>query len=186
MKYSTRSGYSAVMQSLHWITAILVLIAFVLGPGGTEDAVYSSGHAFDRELHETLGISIFAITCFRLLWQTFENRPEFRKTPWWMEVSANAMKLGLYFLLLAVPLTAISGAWLEGHSLTFLAGVQIAPPVNTAHGIGKALAEIHSWLGDTILWLAGIHSAAALYHHLILKDAVLRSMLPRWIPFQRD
>ncbi len=35
-------------------------------------------------------------------------------------------------------------------------------------------------LGDAILWLAGMHAAAAIYHHLVLKDGVLASMLPPW------
>jgi len=28
------------------------------------------------------------------------------------------------------------------------------------------------------MWLAGFHAAAALYHHFVLKDGVLRAMLP--------
>lgn len=44
------------------------------------------------------------------------------------------------------------------------------------------IARIHSWLGDAILWLAGFHALAGLYHHIVLKDGVLVSMLPRWVP----
>jgi cytochrome b561 len=33
-------------------------------------------------------------------------------------------------------------------------------------------------LGDAIMWIAGLHAAAALFHHFILKDSVLRTMLP--------
>jgi cytochrome b561 len=32
------------------------------------------------------------------------------------------------------------------------------------------------------MWIAGIHAVAAIYHHLVLKDDVLVSMLPRWFP----
>jgi cytochrome b561 len=31
------------------------------------------------------------------------------------------------------------------------------------------------------LSLAGLHAVAAIYHHVFLRDAVLVSMLPRWI-----
>ena len=47
-----------------------------------------------------------------------------------------------------------------------------------AHAAGSVVASIHTWLGDTILWLAGVHAAAALFHHFVLRDRVLRSMLP--------
>ena len=38
--------------------------------------------------------------------------------------------------------------------------------------------DVHKFLGDAIMWLAGLHAAAALYHHFILKDGVLATMLP--------
>jgi cytochrome b561 len=33
-------------------------------------------------------------------------------------------------------------------------------------------------LGTSLIWLAGLHAAAALFHHFFLKDRVLRQMLP--------
>ena len=60
-------------------------------------------------------------------------------------------------------------------------GLEIAPPFAASHELGVAIATIHTWLGDAILWVAGLHAAAALYHHFILKDGVLASMLPAWL-----
>jgi cytochrome b561 len=56
--------------------------------------------------------------------------------------------------------------------------MQIPPPISEHHAVGKTIAEIHTWLGDTILWVAGLHAVAGLYHHFVLKDGVLTSMLP--------
>ena len=44
------------MQILHWLAAIIVLAAFVCGPGGSEERVNAAARAFDRQLHETLGV----------------------------------------------------------------------------------------------------------------------------------
>jgi cytochrome b561 len=50
-----------------------------------------------------------------------------------------------------------------------------------AHAAGQAVAKIHTILGDAVVWLAGFHTAAALFHHFVLRDEVLLSMLsPRW------
>jgi cytochrome b561 len=38
--------------------------------------------------------------------------------------------------------------------------------------------DVHGFLGDAILWLAGLHAVAAIYHHVFLKDGVLLTMLP--------
>ena len=91
---------------------------------------------------------------------------------------AGVVQAALYVLLFAVPLTAITGAWLEGHALTLLGGAMVPPPLAESHELGASLAEVHTWLGDAILWLAGVHAAAGLLHHYVLKDGVLRSMLP--------
>jgi len=54
----------------------------------------------------------------------------------------------------------------------------IGPFVATSHDFGRALTELHPFLGDAIVWVAGLHTAAALFHHFILRDRVLLSMLP--------
>jgi cytochrome b561 len=36
----------------------------------------------------------------------------------------------------------------------------------------------HALVANAVLIVAGLHSAAALFHHFILRDATLRRMLP--------
>jgi bifunctional ADP-heptose synthase (sugar kinase/adenylyltransferase) len=51
--------------------------------------------------------------------------------------------------------------------------------VNTSEYDVVIVADFgHGFLGDAIVWLAGLHAVAAIYHHVILKDGVLASMLP--------
>jgi cytochrome b561 len=173
--------YGGVAQALHWATAILVLVAFIYGPGGSEQRVYSAARDWDRQLHETLGMCVLTLVVLRSAWRLFDDRPDPPAVSRWMGLAASIAQALLYVLMFAVPLTAIAGAWLEGHPLTLLGGLQVQPMVAEAHDTGKLIAEIHTWLGDTILWLAGFHALAGIYHHFILRDGVLRSMLPRWL-----
>jgi cytochrome b561 len=178
--------YGPVAQAFHWVTAILVLVAFIYGPGGSEQRVYSPARDFDRQLHETLGMCVFALAAMRMLWRAVDARPDPPEVPRWMGIASKAAHWGLYVLLFAVPLTAIAGAWLEGHPLTLLGGIEMPPLLGLSHDLGAQIATLHSWLGDAILWLAGFHAVAALYHHIVLKDGVLASMLPRWLPLRRN
>jgi cytochrome b561 len=171
--------YSAIAQLFHWVTAIAVLVAFIYGPGGPPDRVYSAALDADRRLHETLGLIVMGLTVLRVLWALFDQRPAPVPAARWMQLSARAVQGLLYLLLLAVPLTAMVGAWLAGHPLTLLGGIDVPSWVGEAHDPGLTLAELHGWLGDAILWLAGLHAAAALYHHRFLRDGVLVSMLPQ-------
>jgi len=59
-----------------------------------------------------------------------------------------------------------------------------SPRQSSNRGIGQTLAELDGWLGDEILWLAGLHAVAAFYHYWILGDGVLVSMLPAWLPLR--
>ena len=174
--------YGVVAQAFHWATALFVLVAFIFGPGGSEERVYSPAGDFDRQLHETLGLCVFALVAMRTIWRLVDKRPSPPQVSRWMGIMATVVQAALYLLLFALPLTAIAGAWLEGHPLTLLAGVGIQPLIGISHDAGATIANIHGWLGDAILWLAGFHALAGLYHHFVLKDGVLTSMLPRWFP----
>ena len=182
---TSRTRYGAVAQAFHWLTAMLVLIAFIYGPGGSEQQVYSAAGNFDRQLHETLGLCVLALVVLRLLWRLVDTRPEPVEVSRWMGLAATAVQVALYLLLFAVPVTAIAGAWLEGHPLTVLGGLEISPRLAESHAAGALIAEIHTWLGDAILWLAGLHAVAALAHHFLLRDGVLLSMLPGRGPVRR-
>ncbi len=176
--FSTHERYGAVAQFFHWTTAIVAVAAFVYGPGGSEQRVYAAARDFDRQLHETLGLVVFALTLARLLWRAFDGAPDTPPMPAWMDRTATVVQWLLFILLLALPLTAISGAWLEGHPLTLLGGIRIGPWLGEAHATGSTLASLHTWLGDILMWIAGAHAAAALGHHFLLRDKLLRSMLP--------
>jgi cytochrome b561 len=176
--FSTRLRYGAVAQLFHWATAVLVVAAFVYSPGGSEQRVYSLARDFDRQLHETLGVAVLTLVIIRLAWRAFDVAPDDPPMPPWMRLSSKVVQATMYVLLLSLPLTAISGAWLEGHPLTFLGNVRIGPWLAEHHSVGSTIASVHTWLGNAILWVAGVHAAAALYHHFVLKDGVLRSMLP--------
>ena len=181
MRHPATSRYSAPAQVLHWLTAVLVLAAFIYGPGGSEERVYATARDFDRQLHETLGVSVLTLVAIRLLWSAVDARPAAPSVARWMDIASKVVQAAVYVLLFAVPLTAIAGAWLEGHPLTLMGGIRFSPLVAESHSLGAKFAEVHTWLGDTLMWLAGVHAVAGLFHHYVLNDNVLKSMLPDWL-----
>ena len=63
------------------------------------------------------------------------------------------------------------------HQITARQSVDIAPWITQNPDMGHKLSQLHGWLGDAIMCLAGLHASAALFHHYVLHDNVLRSML---------
>lgn len=177
MRRNTASPrYSAFAQACHWVTATLVLTAYVVSKGDSY-SLYSAEADGLRRIHETLGVLVFIVVVLRLLGGLIDGTPAKRPMPRWMAVAAKFFHFALYALLISIPATAVLGTWLEGIPVTLL-GFDIAPQFAQVRELGQLIMDIHITLGHAILWAAGAHSAAALYHHFYLRDEVLRSMFP--------
>lgn len=181
---TTVRRYDPLSRALHWLTAIAVTIAFILGPGGFGRLMRQGVDPATRSdivWHETLGLLVFGLTLLRLVWLAFRPAaPVFSMAPW-MHRLAQLVHLGLWGLLLAVPVTALLTLGSEGHPLTLLGGLRVDHMPLIADSALAHLAdwgEVHEFLGDAIMWLAGLHAAASIFHHVVLKDGVLTAMLP--------
>jgi cytochrome b561 len=177
--------YGDAAQVFHWLTLILVIAAYATSPGGPERRVFSASMDFSRQLHETLGMAVFVLVLLRLVWRAVDRTPELPVPRLWVERLARPMHLLLYVLLLTIPFTAVIGSWLEGHPLTLLGLAPIAPYLAQSHTLGETVLTLHTLLGNAILWAAGLHAAAAVFHHFWLRDEVLIAMLPEALPIAR-
>src|SRR3954465_15872152 len=92
--------YSATAQVLHWLTALLVIAAYITSVGGPEARVYAAANDFDRGLHELLGISVFVLTLVRVCWRSIFSPPKSPEMPAWIEFGSKLGHWTLYALLL--------------------------------------------------------------------------------------
>lgn len=187
MNAKSSNRYDAFSILFHWITAIAVTIAFILGPGGFGRLMRQGvdpATRMDIVWHESLGILVLTLTLVRLLWLLLRPASPKIATAPWMRVASTLTHVALWALLLALPVTALLALGTEDHPLTLLGGLRVDHMPLIANLAIADLADwgdVHGLLGDAILWLAGLHAAAALFHHFIIKDGVLFSMVPlKW------
>lgn len=88
------------------------------------------------------------------------------------------MHISLYVLLVAQVALRLLLRWAQAESFMFFglfpmqfSGTEHRDPAHTVE-------ELHDTVAWIIISLAGLHAAAALVHHYIWKDGVLRRMLP--------
>ena len=186
MSTAPKARYDATSMAFHWATAMAVLAAFILGPGGfgglLRDGVDPGTH-LDIVWHESLGVLIFAMTALRLLWTAVRPAAPQIEMPGPLRMSSKLVHWALWVLLLITPITALLTLGSEGAPLTLLGGLRADQLGVIANSAVASLADwggIHTLLGDTIIWVAGLHAVAAIFHHIKLKDGVLVSMVP-WL-----
>jgi len=164
--FSNHIRYGAVTQAFHWVTVVLLATAWLVAHG---DA---------RTLHETVGLAVFAIVAARLLWRAVDRRPKHDELSPVVALGSKLVHWLLYGMLIAIPVTAIVGTWIGGHPITVYGLGQIGPYLAASRQLGHQIMGIHELLANAIVVVAGLHAAAALFHHFFMKDGVLRMMLP--------
>ncbi len=174
--------YSAAARHMHWVTAAVVLAMIPAGLAmtyrgntlniwdGLTNAMYSS--------HKLLGFLVLWLVAGRLAYRLLKGAPPDEPTLlWWQKAGSHLVHWLLYGLLLVVPLLGWVGVSLYP-SLTVFGLFNLPALAAPNEDLAKVVLEIHGTLAILMGLLACAHVGAALYHHLIRKDGVLRRMLP--------
>jgi cytochrome b561 len=161
--------------ALHWITALLVAVLWTIvqtvdfPPNGPLRVDY-------RSLHIVLGIALGIVLLFRLTWRLSrrETIPPIDKGL--LLVAARMTHWALYVMLILAVGLGIATEWTRGDSIFNLFRIPVFDPGNRS--LARLIHGWHALAANAILIVAGLHAAAALFHHFILRDATLRRMLP--------
>jgi cytochrome b561 len=137
----------------------------------------ASWHDLLKEIHINCGLIILGITIARLFWRIFNPAPPLLPLPQIQMTAAKLAHLGLYGLLLALPLCGWLMVSAFGHPPIFLNLLELPGLLSKDRGNAILLKEAHEWLAYLLAGLVGLHAGAALAHHYIIKDATLTRML---------
>ncbi|MDE2262498.1 MAG: cytochrome b/b6 domain-containing protein [Gammaproteobacteria bacterium] len=171
----TPARYDGVSILLHWITAALVVILWTLGQ--TIDFFPKGAPKIDaRSTHFLLGVTLGVVLLIRVAWRAGAGRSMPLADKGWLGVTAKAVHYGLYVLVAATVVLGIFNAWQRGDVVFNVFTIPKLIPGDLV--LKRTLEELHGDFADVVLIVAGLHAAAALAHHYLLRDSVLRRMLP--------
>lgn len=177
MRAPVESVYTRTAIALHWLTFALVLSGFGLGLWMTGLPIVPRTlrvYAY----HKWIGITVFMLATVRLAWRSAHPPPPPLAMPDWQVRAAAATHALLYALLLAIPLSGWLYSSATGVQVVYLGLVPLPDLVPKDKALAAILKAVHGTLNFTLLALVIIHSGAALRHHFVDRDAVLRRMLP--------
>jgi cytochrome b561 len=174
----TAAGYTPTAKGLHWIIVALVLSQFAvsalmpdIGPRAEPGTLVN--------LHFSLGLTIVGVMVVRLAHRLLHPAPlEAADAPEWERRVAKATHFVFYFVLLVGPFLGWASASSHRLPVTFFGFFTLPPLAAPRTRWANTAGDIHTVAMWTLLAIIALHAAAALYHHFVRHDGVLRRMLP--------
>lgn len=169
--------YTTTAAVLHALLAVLIVAALGLGwwmnslPMGLQRLKLINWHKW-------LGVTILALSLLRLLWRLAHRPPAAPPMPAWQARAAAAVQGLMYLLFLAVPLLGWAYSSAAGFPVVWLGLLPLPDGVAPDRELALAIKPWHGRAAWLLAVLAAGHVVAALHHHFVLKDGLLRRMTP--------
>jgi cytochrome b561 len=171
--------YGAVIQGSHWLTVLLIVLAWLLGE--FHDAIpRGTARSSAIWIHKEAGLLVIVLVAFRVAWHWIDPPPAPEPTRFGAlaQRTSQAAHWLMYLLMLAIPVTGVLMSFARGRPLDLFGLYQIASPWADDRAFAAPFKEAHELLSNALLIIAFAHAAAALAHHWMLRDSTLRRMLP--------
>lgn len=173
---NTENGYGWLAKFFHWAIAPLIIVMLIFGffLGSLSKDFQPTAYNY----HKLTGLLILTLVIFRILWAVINPKPKLpENTLAWQRMAEHMVQGLMYISMLTMPLVGWLGACSAGYAPQ-LGQLQLKLPV--PHDLSKAelFFKLHELFAFLLIGLLIIHVSAALYHHIIKKDMILKRMLP--------
>ena len=176
MMKNTANTYGVVAKSFHWLLFLMLTFSIVTGnflaslPKGAEKMEVAG-------MHKSFGIVLLTLILLRLVWRLINETPRLpNETTAGEAFIAKAMHWGLYVLMFAQPLAGIMMSQAAGFPVSFFGFFELPVFLDKDPELAKTFLTIHGTVWILLVIAVIGHAGAALHHHFIRKDNVLKQM----------
>ena len=176
MMKNTANTYGVVAKVFHWLLFLMLTFSIVAGnflaslPKGAEK-MEAAG------MHKSFGAVILMLIMLRLVWKLINVSPKLPdETTTGEAFIAKAMHWGLYVLMFAQPLAGIMMSQSAGIPVSFFGLFEFPLFLDKNPELAKTFLSIHGTVWILLVIAVIGHAGAALHHHFIKKDNVLKQM----------
>ncbi|QHQ37105.1 cytochrome b [Algicella marina] len=187
---NTTTAWGWPARTLHWLMAIIIIGLLIVGTYMADLDLFDPNRYSLTQTHKSFGFVAFVLAVLRVGWR-FANpsTPALPAAmPAWQKLASHASHYALYVLIFAMPLTG----WLmasssplndEGAYPTRIANkvfglFEMPDPFPTgSEDLSEFFGEAHEIAASLMMLILLVHVAAALKHHFIDKDTILRRMI---------
>jgi cytochrome b561 len=169
--------YDPFTKLMHWLVFLLVAAQYAVG----EFMPHIGRKAQDVgliALHFSLGSAVMVAVVVALAWRVIHPVPQTPEIPRWQQILATLTHWVLYLLVFAMTILGWAATNFRGWPVNLFGVVPLPALANKGDSWAHSAGDIHTFLVNVLLALVALHVLAALYHHFIARDRVLRRMLP--------
>ncbi|MDQ6986586.1 MAG: cytochrome b [Mariprofundaceae bacterium] len=170
------SNYGWVSIILHWLMAVSIFAMFGLGLWMVDLTYYDAWYHRAPDLHKSVGMLLLFLLIFRFIWRLMNIRPALAGL-WWEKMLALAVHRLHYLLLFALLLSGYLIPTAEGAGIDVFGWFTAPATFNFDKQQADFIGKAHWLLAWAVMALAGLHSAAAIKHHVVDRDNTLLRML---------
>lgn len=170
--------YDRLTIVLHWATALIVIFLFASSQIWEQLVHGTPWRKGLQSLHISFGITLAVIMLLRLFWRATAGRklPPANDAPL-MHILAKLTHWALYLLLAIQIALGFLFRWAQGEPFSFFGLFTIPDPFDVDPLLRHTFGSLHFYIAWALIILAGVHACAALFHHYVLRDDTLKSML---------
>lgn len=174
----TAARYGPVSQGFHWLT--VALFATQIGIAlYMEDLPRGPDKLEWYARHKSIGLTILVLILLRLAWRRINQTPPLPEgTERWQRILAHGTQHTLYLILILMPVSGLVMSWAANYPISIYGLFTLPNLVAPSDALKEAMEVTHEVFAWMVLGLVSLHVAGALRHHFVLKDDVLRRMLP--------
>jgi cytochrome b561 len=166
--------YGIISICFHWITFLILIFQIPFG-FYLEDLEFSDFKLSIENYHTIFGMVIFYLTLFRLMWKFINDSPlSANQIKSWQLVISKINHWLLYFSLLAITVSGIMKKIFSGEDVNFLFTSISFDYFNFE--IVEVAEKVHVSASIFLIILIILHILAVLYHHIFLKDPILKKI----------
>lgn len=171
--------YTNTAIFFHWLIALMIIGSFTMGLIMTDMPGITPTKMKFYSWHKWAGVTILGLAALRLLWRLTHKPPPYPAgMPAWQMSTANVLHGLLYVLMFAVPLSGYFYTLAAGYPVIYFGLVELPVLIERNDALKPVLQAVHFWLNMTLATCVAIHVGAALKHHLIDRDGLIRRMMP--------
>lgn len=176
---NTVERYGSLSIAMHWLMLFLLVAVYATILLRESYPKGSDPREALKMWHFMLGLSVFVLVFLRTALRISAATPRIvPPPPRWQHLAAMIMHLALYLFLIAMPLLGWMTLSAAGKTVPFF-GLELPAIWPQDKEFSNTLKGLHETIGEVGYYLVGLHAAAALFHHYVVRDNTLLRMLPQ-------